>query len=459
MSSKPIYNAGSERLVRDWRSAILTVSVRDQRQREHDALLGVVPLKLSDILQTTSEVTRWFPLDGGLGFGQIRLSVLFRSLDLTLPPQLLGWDVGTFEFMSDKITATIDKPAKLKLRTGGSTGKIPRKNCSPSSSENGVEWSTAVGKHQNKLRLPVRHRYMSPVVIDIYTSSHSRSPDCHAMVWLDKVVDNERTTITVPIWTTNNGQRLTQNYIEKPGDHPELELQEIGSMTFEARFKPGMDRDHARFATDNDSRETFETWSACRGEGIRGDTVYVETGGVVDELHKQSVREMRNDLAKTECGQLEEGDEQRYTDKYGRDWRGVFEAAQASQQLGTGQKRMSMSEISSRYEHDTEDDDGESDTSTNPPSDDEEKSDDSYHHVTTHDPPAGEKQKSGSGPLAAIKNYRANQKDMHRHHRGLMQWKPIRTLAFAKDEAKFGARKLKGKMHLKGREPDVETEI
>lgn len=34
--------------------------------REHDPILGVVPLKLSEILQTCSQVTRWYPIDGGI---------------------------------------------------------------------------------------------------------------------------------------------------------------------------------------------------------------------------------------------------------------------------------------------------------------------------------------------------------------------------------------------------------
>ena len=67
VSSKPIFNAGTERFVRDWRSAVLTVTVRDSRNREHDPILGVVPLKLTDILETSSQVTRWYPLDGGIG--------------------------------------------------------------------------------------------------------------------------------------------------------------------------------------------------------------------------------------------------------------------------------------------------------------------------------------------------------------------------------------------------------
>lgn len=52
--------------MRDWRSGIVTVTVRDQRNREHDPILGVVPLKLSDILESRSQVTRWYPLDGGI---------------------------------------------------------------------------------------------------------------------------------------------------------------------------------------------------------------------------------------------------------------------------------------------------------------------------------------------------------------------------------------------------------
>lgn len=66
VSSKPIFNAGTERFMRDWRSGIVTVTVRDQRHRQHDPILGIVPLKLSEILSTSSQVTRWYPLDGGI---------------------------------------------------------------------------------------------------------------------------------------------------------------------------------------------------------------------------------------------------------------------------------------------------------------------------------------------------------------------------------------------------------
>ena len=42
VSSKPIFEAGTERFLRDWRSAIVTVTVRDSRNRQHDPIIGVV---------------------------------------------------------------------------------------------------------------------------------------------------------------------------------------------------------------------------------------------------------------------------------------------------------------------------------------------------------------------------------------------------------------------------------
>ena len=50
--------------------------------REHDPILGVVPLKLSEIFQTSSQVTRWFPLDAGLVGGPSLTSIAnYRDLD------------------------------------------------------------------------------------------------------------------------------------------------------------------------------------------------------------------------------------------------------------------------------------------------------------------------------------------------------------------------------------------
>lgn len=47
ITSTPIFNAGAERFVRDWRTAHVAVTVKDSRMRENDAILGVVMIKVS----------------------------------------------------------------------------------------------------------------------------------------------------------------------------------------------------------------------------------------------------------------------------------------------------------------------------------------------------------------------------------------------------------------------------
>jgi Ca2+-dependent lipid-binding protein len=229
--------------------------------RQHDPILGVVPLKLSDILQTSSQVTRWYPLDGGIGFGRIRISLLFRSVETRLPPQQLGWDVGTFEFTSDRILATgYNANSKPKLKTGGSSGKIPRTQCQKTEEGDGVFWDIAKKGGKNNIRLPFRYRYRSPVIFE-FRAANKRKVDAYAVVWLHHLEDNKEENISIPIWTTDKGMRLTQNYITEDNfrDVPDIRIEEVGRLQFRGRFKVGMDEDHSNFVTDNDSRETQET--------------------------------------------------------------------------------------------------------------------------------------------------------------------------------------------------------
>jgi len=185
--------------LRDWRSGIVTVTVHDQRMHQHDPILGVVPLKISDVLQTSSQVTRWYPLDGGIGFGRIRISMLFQTVETRLAPQQLGWDVGTFEFMSDKILATdYTSYAKLKMRTGGSSGKIPRKQCRKTDEGDGVYWNLAKEDRKNNVRLPVKYRYQSAIIFEFHTAG-KRDADAYAVVWLHYLEDNKEENINIPI--------------------------------------------------------------------------------------------------------------------------------------------------------------------------------------------------------------------------------------------------------------------
>ncbi|KAI9849199.1 MAG: hypothetical protein M1838_000219 [Thelocarpon superellum] len=471
VSSKPIFNAGTERFVRDWRSAIVTVTVRDQRQREHDPILGVVPLKLSEVLSSSSQVTRWYPLDGGVGFGRIRLSLLFRSVETKLPPNMLGWDVGTFEFTSDRILAlNYTSNAKLKMRTGGSTGKVPRNQAQKLPEGDGIFWDLSKKDGKKAVRLPVKYRYRSPVVLEFHTTG-KRQADAYAVLWLHHLVDNEDTNINLPIWRTNHGARLIQNYVTEE-NVKELkgyeDVQEVGRLHFRGRFKAGTDEDHALFVSDNDSRETQETWEACKAEGVRDNMVTKDIPEAVKKLHEQSLTDGRDVLK-----QADPEERKQWLSKDGTDWSGAFGEDPAKYVEGPPRRKPVSESNESSHERDNakaedderneddEEDDGDASSSisdlgvqdfasSNGAADRQAPDDVGSSKGSTH---------TSSGPMSQYKSYKANERENHRRQRGLMQWRPIRNAAFAKDEAKFAVRRLKNRVSLNGREPDVETEV
>lgn len=458
VSSQPIFNAGTDRFMRDWRSGIVTVTVRDQRNRQHDPVLGVVPLKLSDILETSSQVTRWYPLDGGVGFGRIRISLLFRSIETRLPPNLLGWDVGTFEFTSEKILAVgYTHSAKLKMRTGGSIGKIPSKAAKKLEEGDGYYWDLAANE-KNKVRLPVKYRYRSPIVFEFHLAN-KRKADAYAVIWLHHLIDNEDTPINIPIWTTSAPSRLTQNYITEQNCHNEPgldDLKEVGRLQFRARFKAGMDESHEAFISDNDTRETYETWEACLAEGVRQRMVEKELPDVVQQLHDQSLTEGRDILK-----EADEGEKKQWLDKSGTNWSGAFGHDPAAYMDNKGKKKRepgAEEPLRDAYHPEQNGDvDGE---------DDSDDSSDDLGIQDADNRSGGDGRKSvDTSKTGASSMYsngdvnRQNKRTEERKQRGMMQWKPARNLKFAKDEGKIGLRKLKSRITggLEGRQPGVET--
>ncbi|EAW10548.1 C2 domain protein [Aspergillus clavatus NRRL 1] len=484
VSSKPIFNAGTERFVRDWRSAMVTVTVRDQRYREHDPILGVVQLKLSNLFEKSSQVTRWYPLDGGIGFGRIRISLLLRHVETSLPPNMLGWDVGTFHFASDKITLQgYNHRAKIRLRTGGSSGKIPRRLCHVEGNSSYFDLSDE--SFRRSIRLPVKHRYRSPVVFELHTQG-KHSAAGYAILWLQHLVDNEDTVIDLPIWSTKNGERLTQNYITegnwKAKERPGLEdLHEIGRLQLRGVFTPGIDDSHEQYVVDSNSRETFETWEACMAEGVRPHRITAEIPEDLEKLHEESLRAGRDVLK-----QSHPRERKRWIDKQGHDWSGAFGDDPAAYLDSKGRKIAEPGRDQPAYDP------------VNPPQTEVEQSGAAHLSISEessvdsdkeHLPPQpqpqpqSQLQQSSQQPpqqrlsdpqsltdststqyseagSSVTSSKRAAKRSEQRQQRGMMQWKPARNAVFARDEAKFALRKVKHKFtgSLSGREPDIETE-
>ncbi|EEP80240.1 conserved hypothetical protein [Uncinocarpus reesii 1704] len=461
VSSKPIFNAGTERFIRDWRSAIVTVAVRDQRYREHDPILGVVPLKLSEILQSRSQVTRWYPLDGGVGYGRIRVSLLFRSVETRLPRQMLGWDVGTFEVVSDRITAKdFAHSVKVKLRTSGSSTSISRSACHRLDTGDGVYIDVSSEEAKKNTRLPVQHRYRSAVVLEL----HNGSTTGYALIWLQDIPDNEEFALDVPIWTTKNSQRLTQNYITEDNweqkREPGLEdLAIAGRLQLSCRFAPGLSDAHERLIADNNLRETYESWEACIAEGVRKRQVSADVPENIRQLHNKSLISERDVLQHNPAEGAE--DQEQWFKDHGLDWSMAFgdnphALADFSQVPGD---QSDTASIGDQEENTPQHSKGEPVNQA----DGDQHTEEDMHEIESMTTNTN----SHSGDFETREDRRQrvgnkqNKRTEKRKLRGSMQWAPARNAAFVKDEATFALKKVKNKVTggLTGREPDIETEI
>lgn len=161
------------------------IAVRDRRLREDDALLGVVPIELSTLFSEhgTSQVTQHFPMAGGIGYGRVRISVLFRPLEgMDLDNSKLGFDIGTMRVHSSPRAVDLKEPnllkfCSLRMRTLAGQKKLSSRH-QHSSGENGeLEWR--VKPEDLWLRIPARRRYSAPFLFE-FSESASQAEGCMA---------------------------------------------------------------------------------------------------------------------------------------------------------------------------------------------------------------------------------------------------------------------------------------
>lgn len=406
--------------------------------------------------------------------------------------------MGTFEFCSERILATsYDKNAKIRLRTGGSIGKISSRQCNKLEEGDGVYWDihrNADDPKDEGVQLPVKYRYRSPVVFEFHTRG-KRKADAYALVWLHHLIDNEETPINIPIWRCEKGPtaaRVTQNYITEANCTNEIgldDLKEVGRLQFRARFKAGMDESHEAFIQDNDSRETYETWEACVAEGVRTRKVDKEVSDLVQQLHEESLTEGRDVLK-----DASEDEKNRWLARDGTDWSGAFGHDPKAYVDWRGKKRREpgVDEPWRKDPYHPEDfEEGDHAGDDDSDEDDDSDADLGIQDADTHGHAGqmnGTKESNGSmedgGNLARGKSMdtnrttstwasqlsksstvsskevnKQNKRTEERKQRGLMQWKPARNAKFAKNEAKIGLKKIKHRITggLDGRQPGVET--
>lgn len=302
-TTMPFFEAGTEVFVRDWKETVVRVVVRDSRLREKDPILGIVNLPLVDILKESSEVTRLFSIQEGVGFGRANISILFKAVDAQLPRNMLGWETATIEILKP-IQVSIDpdfqssfalKSQTLVVSTTDSTEKIGSAETNGDNSH--MTWNTEM------VRLPVYSRYASSLTFDIgYKAGFGPlkgQAAALAVQWLQDLPDDEEVEIKIPILMSNDLKTLRQNYINEhtPKGH---EYKRIGWLTTTVRVDRGLDPDHEKYARSQSRRHAYETYDHIEGQAIVAEKLsHANDDGVIDKKEKRAIEAAHNKQLKS----------------------------------------------------------------------------------------------------------------------------------------------------------------
>ncbi|KAJ8608370.1 hypothetical protein MRB53_039710 [Persea americana] len=402
---KPFYNASTEKFVSDWRSAEVYVTVRDSRVDEDDPIMGIVHLPLGEIFQDRTQISGWYPIVGGVGFGRIRLSLVWRSVLLQAPAEALGWDTGTLEVqptISSTDIADDLRNLNIKCRTNLSKGKF-------FFSKEEQNWITG-GKRS--LRLPVHRRYSSNLVIEL--RRHGRGlrnkVAAFAIMWLRDIPDEETRDLTLTLWKGDLA-RAKATSLDDCGEA-------VGHLHVSVKFWSGMGDAHRKWASaDNNLRDVMGVLEIARD--------HYETR----ETEKQagiSTGEQRGDVE--------------------------------------GQGKPNGHDHVDNDQDDYDDDDNDEDDSSDDEHDPTDGSATSKAAVSrsgsdnNNDKGTGD-QETHVGLLDSLRDYKKHARQQQRQNRGIMQYKIPRTTQWALHKAERAEQKLSGIFRRHTREPGIETEV
>ncbi|RDW63526.1 hypothetical protein BP6252_11071 [Coleophoma cylindrospora] len=381
-NAKPFFKAGTETFIRDWRNSEVMVSVRDSRERENDALLGIVYLPLAKSFEKRSQVMDMYPLVGGVGFGRARISMVFRSVELQLPRELLGWDYGTLQISAPIKSRNVLPDAlnryRLKLRSNMARATMM--------AETG-EWRPKHGK--DSLFLPVRKRYATPLVIEFRKSSLGLdSTPAFAIFWLREIPDEEERTIVMQVWKggKENLKRATTSagYEGLHADHS------LGDIEFTMKFWRGLSGYHKRQA------------QKAKNPGMHHVIEVLDT--VNDEIEGKSDQEQISD-----------------------------DSTESDYSSGEDRESPLQGERLKPHTNQDSDEEFENEDSNNSTLNPTKKIKGlTKNLINSHN----DSEDGSRGPVAQLRDYNAHFKQLHRKHRGIMQWRAARTANWTLDKAR-----------------------
>jgi hypothetical protein len=232
-NTKPFFNAGCERFIRDVHNTEVHIAVRDARVHEDDPLLGIVYLPLGKLFHKRSQINSTFPLAGGVGYGRARISMVFRSVQCQLPKPMLGWDYGTVDIQPNIKAIDLSQDLqklRLKIHSQGSKGKMH--------SQGPNDWQT---KNKKPIRLPIRMRYAAPMILEFRQDAALRDHTAaFAILWFKDIPDNEKQTMRLTVWK-GDLKRAENNVLSSYGD-------KVGEIEISLTFWSGLSGYHEKFA-------------------------------------------------------------------------------------------------------------------------------------------------------------------------------------------------------------------
>lgn len=276
-----------------------------------DQILGVVSLRLRDVLKDRTQFTRWYPLVGGLGWGKLRISLLFKPLDMRLPRGLSTYEACTFDLVS---LSTVDLEQLLSVKNAGliietehdRVALRPPYDERPSqdshrshpSGEDGEEHDperppgshlalshlhTLNTGHQaldwdlpGPIRLAVKYRHSCCVLFSVAARRVLKKSKVHALavLRLDDVPDGEDTFRTIPVFSTSSAKDAMKAsfgfaaHQADPGSPPPVMpdgVSLLGFIRLNFVLHQGVSRAHAKLCKrDFKFRCVYEAWEATR---------------------------------------------------------------------------------------------------------------------------------------------------------------------------------------------------
>ncbi|KAK3695746.1 hypothetical protein B0T22DRAFT_509140 [Podospora appendiculata] len=424
-NAKPFFNAGTERFVKDWRTAEVIISVRDSREGEKDPLLGVVYLPLRRVFESRSQVMQTYPLAGGIGYGRARVSLVWRSVEARIPAELRGWECGTLEVMAPVRVVGEGEGAELSgcsLKMKTSIGKAKMHSVG-----GGGEWRPK--RHADRsVFMAVTRRYATPMVVEFRAHKGvGVSVVGVAVLWLASVPDEEERTVRLTVWRIQEKKEVqrARNCAEFAGEE---EAERLGEVEVVVRFWRGLGGYHKRWVAKEGGegvKGVVEVLDVVGDEkmaegdvGGDGETSGEEDSSDEEEEGKKETpeeREKRRQLRKagnrsgSDSDGFDNGEESR-GGKLGRIPGKVKGKMASLLDVGDGGKG-------------EEDDDGE------------------------------------RGPMDQVRDYKKHHRQLHRKHRGVMQWKAARTLDWMADKVREGKGKVGGVLEHGEKGQGVETEV